>query len=239
MSDNEDDDLDQFVRDVLMTEAEEARQAGAVGFIARALTQATMPHKAPSDNEFTRQNGHFTLTMMSPRQVGLPYGSIPRLLLSWMTTEAVRTRSPVLELGPTLSAFMAELGLARRGGERGDITRFRNQTMRLFCSTVSCRYEDKTQDVGGNLNIVEKYSLWWNPKAPDQMPLWKSTVTLGNSFFNEIIDRPVPVDMRALKALKRSPMALDIYGSLGIPGVKYLSKNNYLCSFLLHCNTLL
>jgi|APTNR8051073442_1049403.scaffolds.fasta_scaffold03322_3 hypothetical protein len=210
MSDDE-DDLDQFVRHALVIEAEEARQAGAVGFIARALTQATMPHKAHSDNEFTRQNGHFTLTMMSPRHVGLPYGSIPRLLLSWMTTEAVRTRSPVLELGPTLSAFMAELGLARRGGERGDITRFRNQTTRLFCSTVSCRYEDETHEEGGNLNVVEKYSLWWNPKTPDQMPLWKSTVTLGNSFFNEIIDRPVPVDMRALKALKRSPMALDIY----------------------------
>ena len=210
MKDDE-DDLDQFVRQALMIEAEEAQQAGAVGFIARALTQATMPHKAPSDNEFTRQNGHFTLTIWSPRQVGLPYGSIPRLLLSWMTTEAVRTRSPVLELGPTMSAFMAELGLTRRGGERGDITRFRNQTLRLFCSTVSCRYEDKTHDAGGNLNIVEKYSLWWNPKTPDQMPLWKSTVTLGNSFFNEIIDRPVPVDMRALKALKRSPMALDIY----------------------------
>ena len=43
------------------------------------------------------------------------------------------------------------------------------------------------------------------------MPLWKSTVTLGNTFFNEIIDRPVPIDMRALKALKRSPLALDIY----------------------------
>jgi hypothetical protein len=208
---DDEEDLDQFVKHALVIEAEEARRAGAVGFIARALTQATMPHKAPSDNEFTRQNGHFTLTMMSPRHVGLPYGSIPRLLLSWMTTEAVRTRSPVLELGPTLSAFMAELGLARRGGERGDITRFRNQTTRLFCSTVSCRYEDKTHEEGGNLNVVEKYSLWWNPKTPDQMPLWKSTVTLGNSFFNEIIDRPVPVDMRALKALKRSPMALDIY----------------------------
>ena len=43
------------------------------------------------------------------------------------------------------------------------------------------------------------------------MPLWKSTVTLGNNFFNEIIHRPVPVDMRALKALKRSPFALDVY----------------------------
>ena len=206
-----DDDLDKLIREALAIEAQEAKEAGAVGFMARALTQATMPHRKTLDPFFRRKNGAFSLAMLAHPDVGLPYGSIPRLLLSWMTTEAVRTRSPVLELGPTLSAFMAELGLARRGGERGDITRFRNQTLRLFCSTVSCRYEDKTHDAGVNLNIVEKYSLWWNPKAPDQMPLWKSTVMLGNSFFNEIIDRPVPVDMRAIKALKRSPLALDIY----------------------------
>ena len=209
--DGKDDDLDKLVRQALMIEVEEARQVGAVGFMARALTQATMPHRKAAGNEFVRRNGAFELTILAPSSVGLPYGSIPRLLLSWLTTEAVRTRSPVLELGPTLSAFMAELGLARRGGERGDITRFRNQTLRLFCSTVSCRYQDKTHDAGGNLNIVEDYSLWWNPKILDQMPLWKSTVTLGHRFFNELIDRPIPVDMRALKALKRSPMALDIY----------------------------
>ena len=205
------DDLEKLFREALAIEAQEAKQAGAVGFMARALTQATMPHKATSGTEFTRQNGFFTLSMISRNHIGLPYGSYPRLLLSWLTTEAVRTKSPILELGPSLSAFMAELGLARRGGERGDITRFRNQTLRLFCSTVSCRYEDKTHNAGGHLNIVDAYSLWWNPKTPDQMPLWKSTVTLGNRFFNEIIDRPVPIDMRALKALKRSPLALDIY----------------------------
>ena len=64
---------------------------------------------------------------------------------------------------------------------------------------------------GGNLNIVDAYSLWESPKPPDQMPLWKSTVTLGNRFFNEIIDRPIPVSMRALKALKRSSLALNVY----------------------------
>ena len=205
------DKLDMLIAESMAIEAEDAKQAGVVGFMARAMTQATMPHRKAAGNEFVRNNGTFELTILSPSSVGLPYGSIPRLLLSWMTTEAVRTKSPVLELGPTLSAFMAELGLTCRGGERGDITRLRNQTLRLFCSTVSCRYADKTHDEGGNLNIVDKYSLWWNPKTPDQMPLWKSTVTLGNSFFNEIIDRPVPVDMRALKALKRSPLALDIY----------------------------
>jgi hypothetical protein len=205
------DKLDKLIAESMAIEAEDAKQAGVVGFMARAMTQTTLPHRKAAGNEFVRNNGTFELTILSPSSVGLPYGSIPRLLLSWMTTEAVRTKSSILELGPTLSAFMAELGLTCRGGERGDITRLRNQALSLFCSTVSCRYADKTHDEGGNLSIVERYSLWWNPKATDQMPLWKSTVTLGNSFFNEIVDRPVPVDMRALKALKRSPLALDIY----------------------------
>ena len=45
----------------------------------------------------------------------------------------------------------------------------------------------------------------------DQATLWKSTITLGEKFFQEVIRSPVPIDMRALKALKKSPLALDIY----------------------------
>ena len=206
-----DNDLDKLVRQALMIEAEDAQQAGAVGFIARALTQATMPHKATSDNEFTRQNGHFTLTMMSPRRVGLPYGSIPRLLVSWVTTEAVRTKSPVLELGPSLSAFMMELGLTPTGGRWGSITRLRDQMTRLFASSVTCIYDDKDKTGIFGVKMVKEARLWWNPKAPDEAPLWKSTLTLGADFFEEVIKKRVPVDMRARKALKRSPMALDIY----------------------------
>jgi hypothetical protein len=203
--------INELIEAALAIEAEDAKHAGTLGFVARVLAQVTLPHKATPDNTFTRRNGFFSLAVMAHPDVGLPFGSIPRLLLSWMTTEAVRTRSPVLELGPTLSAFMAEFGLARRGGERGDITRFRNQTVRLFSSAVSLRYSDKTLDAGLGFNIADEYHLWWNPKTPDQLPLWKSTVTLGSKFFQEIIDRPVPVDLRALKALKRSPLALDIY----------------------------
>ncbi len=99
-------DFDKLIRESLAIEAGEAKQAGTIGFMARTLTQATLPHSKSAGNEFTRRNGAFELTMWSPRQVGLPYGSIPRLLLSWMTTEAVRTRSAILELGPSLSAFM-------------------------------------------------------------------------------------------------------------------------------------
>jgi len=204
-------DLQKILTESLAIEAEDAKKAGKLGFMARALVQATLPHKATLANEFRRENGLFSLTILAPSRVGLPYGSIPRLLLSWMTTEAVCTRSPVLELGPTLSAFMSELGLSRQGGKRGDITRLKKQTESLFCSTISCRYADDVSAQGAGFNIARDYALWWTPKSPEQLPLWKSTVTLSTDFFNEIIARPVPIDMVALKALKRSPMALDIY----------------------------
>jgi len=205
------DKLGKLIAQSMAIEVEEAKQAGAVGFMARALTQATMPHKATPGCEFKRRNGSFSLTMLSPSDIGLPYGSIPRLLLSWMTTEAVRTKSPILELGPSLSAFMAELDLMPTGGRWGTITRLREQMKRLFSCTVSCDYADQTMDAGEGYRITKSYKLWWDTKSPSQVPLWKSTVTLSTDFFQEIIERPVPIDMRALKALKRSPLALDIY----------------------------
>jgi len=216
--------FDQIIVESLAIEAEDAKQAGKLGYMARALVQATLPHKATSAIQFTRRNGVFELSITALSPKGLPYGSIPRLLLSWMTTEAVYTRSPVLEMGSSLSAFMAELGLSRTGGAKGDITRFRNQATRLFASAIYCSYSDETRDKGEALILVKSHELWWTPKRPNQLPLWKSTVTLSTDFFSEIIERPVPVDMLALKLLKRSPMALDIYFWLTYR-MSYLSRD--------------
>jgi hypothetical protein len=206
-------DLEKCIVEVVLNEVEEAKKAGKVGYMGRVFVQATLPHKETAGKVFTRTNGGYELCVMSPR--GLPFGSIPRLLLSWVTTEAVRTRSPFLVLGASLSAFMAELHLLRTGGPRGDITRFVKQTERLFSSAISYRTESKhnsgTEIEGGVIGIADKYNLWWNPRTPSQMPIWKSSVTLSHQFFKEIIERPVPVDMAALMALKRSPLALDIY----------------------------
>ena len=41
----------------------------------------------------------------------LPFGNIPRLILAWVCTEAVRTQSRVLILGPSLAKFMKTLGV--------------------------------------------------------------------------------------------------------------------------------
>lgn len=49
-------------------------EAGALGFMARAKVQATLPHRKVDGNEFERRNGAFTLSLMAPAKIGLPYG---------------------------------------------------------------------------------------------------------------------------------------------------------------------
>ena len=195
----------------LEVEREAAKQAGALGFMARAMVQATMPHKKVDTNEFIRQNGDFTLTMLAPSRLGLPYGSIPRLVLGFLTTEAVRFKQREIVLGDSMSRFMAELDLAPTGGRWGTIPRLRDQMTRLFGCSISCSYTADHAFELENVNIAERASLWWTPQKPEQAALWESTVTLSDRFFREITENPIPIDFRALKALKRSPMALDVY----------------------------
>lgn len=203
--------LDKLITEALSIEAEEAKSADALGFMARAMVQATLPHKKTEGAEFTRTNGNFTLSLLAPSKVGLPYGSIPRLLLSWITTEAVQTKQRELELGDSLSVFMRELDMVPTGGRWGSITRLKEQMKRLFACSVSLTYDDGQSWALESIKPVDSARLWWSPKEPEQVTLWKSTVLLSQQFFDEITAHPVPIDMRALKALKKSPLSLDIY----------------------------
>lgn len=209
--------IDKLITEALAIEAEEAKEAGKLGFMARGLVQATLPHSATTELVHQRTNGayKFTITALNPKS-GLPYGSIPRLILAWLATEAVTTQQRDIILGDSMSQFMRQLDMVPTGGRWGSITRLKTQASRLFSSAIQCSYSGKDEsgaihELGQNMLIADKYSLWWEPKNPGQKSLFESTVRLSEGFFHEIIENPVPVDMRALKALRRSPMAIDIY----------------------------
>ncbi|MBV8830575.1 MAG: hypothetical protein JO108_15220 [Acidobacteriaceae bacterium] len=150
---------------------------------------------------------------------GYPYGIIPRLLLFWITTEAVQKKSRRLELGNSLAGFIAELGLdPQRGGKRSDARRLRDQMEWLFRARMSFQgsFERSGQCGAARLDmqVADKTELWWNRRDPNQTALWGSWIELGERFFAAITAFPVPADMRALRALKRSPLALDLYAWL-------------------------
>jgi hypothetical protein len=64
------------------------------------------------------------------------------------------------------------------------------------------------------MQVARRTVYWWSQKQPGQTALWQSYIELDTDFFNAITANPVPVDLRALRALKRSPLALDLYSLL-------------------------
>ena len=133
----------------------------------------------------------------------------PRLILAWVCTEAVRTGSRDIVLGRSLSEFMRKLGISSTDG-RGQ-ARLRNQMKRLFGCSVTLIYEDAQIDVTASSFIADHSVFWWNERKPGESSVWNSKVRLSESFFNEIVSHPVPLDLTTLKALKRSPLGLDLY----------------------------
>ena len=186
-----------------------ASEAGPdLGFMARTIALCSLPRTNPGNRlQYKRVNGPFTLIMTATGNYKLPFGNLPRLILAWVSTEAVRTQSPVLSLGKSLSDFMRALGVYDSSGRTQ--TRLRNQIKRLFGCTVTMIYEDENVDATVNAVIADSTVFWWN--KPDQRTLWDSKIELGEKFFNEIIQHPVPLNMNTLAALRRSSLGLDLY----------------------------
>ena len=186
-----------------------------LGFIVRLLALCTLPRTNPgSRDRYVRRNGPFTLIMIAGGEVPqLPYGTLPRLLLAWMCTEAVRTQSRTLVLGRSLAEFMRQIGVqsSDSGGRWGVRTRLRNQMDRLFRASVELSHESEQGLHRVADHITSETHLWWNPRRPDEPVFWNSTIELGEKFFAEIIDRPLPIDLNVLRAMKRSSLGLDIY----------------------------
>ena len=82
---------------------------------------------------------------------------------------------------------------------------------RLFGCTVTLIYEDEHRKASTSSFVADRTDFWWNERKPDQPSLWDSKIRLGEDFFNEIIQHPVPLNMNTLTSLKRSPLGLDLY----------------------------
>ena len=181
-----------------------------LGFMARLLALCSLPRTNPGNQlQYVRRNGPYTLGMSAGINNRLPYGTRPRLLLAWVCTEAVRTQSRELILGDSLSEFMRKVGIYSTSGDKH--TRLRNQMRRLFGCTVSLLYEDARGEATLNAPIARLTEFWWSERQPDARSLWESKIELGEDFFNEIIRCPIPIDLNTLRAMKRSPLGLDLY----------------------------
>ena len=180
-----------------------------IGYMGRLLALCSLPRTNPGQRlQYKRVNGPYKLIIIAGGDNKLPFGHIPRLLLGWVCTEAVRTQSRDLLLGKTLSDFMRVVGIDPAGAS---FARVRNQMKRLFRCQISLIYTDGRGDSCVSSIIADRSEFWWAERSPDDPKLWNSSIRLGEEFFNEIIAHPIPLDMNILKALSRCSLGLDLY----------------------------
>ncbi|MBN8888441.1 MAG: pirin [Rudaea sp.] len=211
-----------FIEQAAAIQDVDPRDARSLGYTARILTIATLPHRAQPGDHYERQNGGYRLIVQTVPGAGLPFGSYPRLLLSWLSTEIVRTRSRELELGRSMAQFLDQLGLSRSGGRgcvanagaparsAGTIWRLRGQIARLFGARFILQNLIAEGEGIEILPIGDRVQLWAGEEGVSGRG-FPSAVRVSEPFFEHVLRGPVPVDLRALRALKRSPLALDLY----------------------------
>src|SRR5260370_26216785 len=137
--------IGQLMESAAEIEARDPWSAHMVKYAGRCFIQANLPHSSRNIDPystFTRTNGKMTLQIKPDSKYGIPYGTIPRLLLMWIANEVRTKNNPVISLGDTLSPFMRQLDIVHTGGQWGTATRLKDQMCRVVNADIRCRDQD-------------------------------------------------------------------------------------------------
>lgn len=192
-----------------MLEAEE--QAMAICHGGFALTG--LPHKQIVEPVWRRENAKITMLVESGRDrsgdlIGIPYGSKARMILIYLQTKAVQTQSPEVELGRSMRAWMAAMGMEVTGGATYKVVA--EQARRISACRLTFFTDVNDGAIRTNGSFVEReFSLAGT--MTDQPTLWQECVRLDRAFFQSLIDHPVPVSETALRQIGNKSMAIDMY----------------------------
>lgn len=197
-------------------------QKGELSYYSPILIQCTLPHSDPKTASWSKRNGNAALVISSGfdrdgQPIGVPYGSLPRLALAYIITRVIESGGELeINLGAHFGSFLNEIGYVGnlRGTGRAART-VQNQMYRLMKASINIEGRNGDDEQGGivgeNIQIARRYALWWDYKNPDQGTLWGSYIKISEGFRDEIIKAPVPLRTDVLAALKKSPLALDVY----------------------------
>ncbi len=199
----------------------EDADADAITYMHSVFCQTSLPYRNPGAGvrDWYRRQGDIMLAVSAgkagnPRtgewiELGLPFGPKPRLILAHLNREALIHRTPEIEVGDSLTAFVRRLfGYDPNGQE---IRKFKDQLSSLAAATIwLAAAHGLEESLTATTRIVSAFSLWF-PKDERQRVFWPSTVRLSPEYFESLLRHGVPLDERAIKALAHSAMGLDIY----------------------------
>jgi len=177
-----------------------------------------MPRKKTEGRTFEQESGSVSIMLEAGRlwngrkfiEQPLPYGTRPRLVMVHISSEAVRTQSQTIEIGESMRDFLIKLGIDPTGGARGNYTMFKKQMEALAACRMTMGMTDGARAITVETKPIKRFEAWVTFDGK-QRDLWPGELGLREEFFQTLARHAVPLDPRALGALKHSALALDIY----------------------------
>ncbi|MFC5357095.1 replication protein RepA [Azospirillum himalayense] len=193
----------------------------AFSYSGFALT--AFPYKQIPATDSWEKVGHHVTLVIDPgsirvrkrtRRFGVPYGSYARLLMIYLQTEAVMTKSNVVPLGSSLRSFIEgrlRIGWGSETGERvlDQIHRLAACSMKFFWDLPGggSRFEAThiiRAGMFGNISNSDEAN-------GDQGRLWDDHVALDPAFVKHLLEHKVMLQDEAIRMLHNEPVALDAY----------------------------
>jgi hypothetical protein len=209
-----------------------AREDNSLGYYLWHFIQNPLPHSDPGDvREYTRLNGNWEMRVNVSPQYGYPYGALSRILLCWIVGESIKNyhtgkvkgltqieinaRAKHLKHG-NMNGFLNNLGInSISGGKEGSITIVKKHFLALVNAQMHFDYiaspKDRTRFK--NITIGAEGDLLWSKKKineDEQNAYLRITHQLCEVVFGSF-HPPIPIDLRAVCALRNSPLAIDLY----------------------------
>lgn len=195
-------------------------------FLHSALCAMSLPVRRPNDEfaPIVRKDGQYTLVINPKprveltdgqhalRSLGIPYGSLPRLILIHIMTEAVRSRSRHIQLGRTFTDWMRRLGFRTISyGPRGSATLIRCQLDRLLACEWMIRWDGKEVQGEREFGIKEIKLTNEYVGLDGRGGAFQREIFMTEGFFEHLREHAVPLNENAIRQLRDSATALDLY----------------------------
>ena len=184
-----------------------------MAFTHAVLCQVGLPRAKVDGRDFIRRSGNVELVVSAGylSEGGemvlqpIPYGAVPRLALAWVSTYAVRNREREIAIGDSAAEFLRLMGMDDQGAR---YTTLRRQMHALAACRLQMGYMGRNIP---NMAPIRQFDAWLSDRDRRLRALWPGTMTLSDDYYGSLIESAVPLDNRALHALKGSALALDVY----------------------------
>ena len=187
-------------------------EEAAPGYIHAGFAMTALPHKRTDAIEWVRDSADIRLRIESGKShdgtvVGIPFGYVARLILLYLQTEAIKTRSREVELGRSMHSWLKAMGL-NSGGKGYEAVREQSRRLSL-CRLTFYRVADGGEAVMNGSFVRE--AILPSRDTSSQLSLWRETVVLDEVFYESLVRHPLPVRESAIRAMSGRSMAIDLY----------------------------